>query len=425
MSAQARQQPWAGGCPLWLLDRPGPAILSAKLWLRGGSGDDSEGERGAAQLLAGVLSRGCGPYSGDALADLVEGCGAGLRCEAAEDGTLISLKCASEDAPQLLPLLLQMVLSPWLVDDQIALERQLNLQTLQRQREDPFQLAHDQLRAQLYGQGPYGHDPLGVEAELRELGRPQLQQRAQGLGRDGAVLVVAGEIPADVEQLLLSGAEGSRWSVPAPQRQAGPAGVQDPSVASSLDETEQLVLMLGASTTPLGGEHALALRLLHCHLGIGMSSRLFVVLREEQGLAYDVGVHHPARRGDAPFVFHLSSSTDRAAEACRSLLDEWQRLLEQPISAEELQLAVAKFRGQEALGRQTSSQLADRLALVLGHGLPADFADRCLEQAEQLSPDDLLQAARALLRRPSLSLCGPQQALEAAERVWHSHPLSR
>ena len=191
MSAAVIQSTLPGGCPLWRIERPGPAILSAKLWMRGGSSADPSGQRGVAQLLAGLLSRGCGNLSGDALADLVEGRGAGLRCEAAEDGTLLSLKCASDDADVLLPLLLQMVHSPWLVDDQITLERQLNLQTLQRQKEDPFQLAHDQLRHQLFADGPYGHDPLGVEAELRQLGREQLQAQAAALGQQGAVLVLA------------------------------------------------------------------------------------------------------------------------------------------------------------------------------------------------------------------------------------------
>jgi len=418
---ESRQLP--GGCPLWLLHRPGPAILSAKLWLRGGSSGDRPGERGAAQLLAGVLSRGCGPHSGDALADLVEGLGAGLRCEAAEDGTLISLKCASEDAPQLLPLLRQLVQQPWLVDDQIALERQLNLQTLQRQKEDPFQLAHDKLRQQLYGDGPYGHDALGVEQELRTLDRAALERHASRLGSDGAVLVLAGQIPMDVEGLL-EGAGQPVWTVAAPQRRQGPAGCTGERFTASGDETEQLVLMLGATTVPLGASQALALRLLHCHLGIGMSSRLFVALREEHGLAYDVGVHHPARLGDAPFVFHLSSSSERAEEATRELLNEWQRLLEVPISVAELELALAKFSGQEALGRQTCSQVADRHALVLGHGLDFDFADRCLDQAQALTPTDLQTAARSLLARPCLSLCGPARAITAAERVWQKHPLA-
>ncbi|MFY9249573.1 MAG: pitrilysin family protein [Vulcanococcus sp.] len=424
-SASVQQRELSGGCPLWLIERPGPAILSAKLWIRGGSSADPTGQRGASQLLAGVLSRGCGPFSGDALADLVEGRGAGLRCEAAEDGTLISLKCASDDAALLLPLVLQMVTSPWLVEDQVTLERQLNLQTLQRQKEDPFQVAHDQLRQQLYGSGPYGHDPLGVEAELSALARPQLEQMTHQLGQEGAVMVLAGQIPAEPEQLLLHQLEGQSWRTQAPRRLAGASGLKQVSLASNVDETEQLVLMLGTTTAPLGSEQALALRLLHCHLGIGMSSRLFVALREEHGLAYDVGVHYPARLGDAPFVFHLSSSSERAEDATRELLNEWLRLIEEPISDAQLQLAKAKFTGQEALGRQTCSQVADRHALVLGHGLPFDFADRCLLEAEALTPSDLHQAAQALLQGPSLSLCGPQDAIEAATAVWTGHPLNR
>ena len=424
-SASVQQRELSGGCPLWLIERPGPAILSAKLWIRGGSSADPTGQLGASQLLAGVLSRGCGSFSGDALADLVEGRGAGLRCEAAEDGTLISLKCASDDAALLLPLVLQMVTSPWLVEDQVTLERQLNLQTLQRQKEDPFQVAHDQLRQQLYGSGPYGHDPLGVEAELSALARPQLEQMTHQLGQEGAVMVLAGQIPAEPEQLLLHQLEGQSWRTQAPRRLAGASGLKQVSLASNVDETEQLVLMLGTTTAHLGSEQALALRLLHCHLGIGMSSRLFVALREEHGLAYDVGVHYPARLGDAPFVFHLSSSSERAEDATRELLNEWLRLIEEPISDAQLQLAKAKFTGQEALGRQTCSQVADRHALVLGHGLPFDFADRCLLEAEALTPSDLHQAAQALLQGPSLSLCGPQDAIEAATAVWTGHPLNR
>ena len=413
-----------GGCPLWLMERPGAGILSAKLWMRGGSSADPHGQRGAAQLLAGVLSRGCGDLSGDALADLVEGCGAGLRCEAAEDGTLLSLKCASSDAEALLPLLLLMVRRPWLVDDQINLERQLNLQTLQRQKEDPFQLAHDQLRGLLYGDGPYGHDALGVEGDLKTIDRSQLEALARCYGQAGAVLVLTGELPPQAEELLLAGVEGEAWPCIKPQRLAGPRGLKQAQLACSEDDTEQLVLMLGASTTPLGAAHALALRLLHCHLGVGMSSRLFVALREEHGLAYDVGVHYPARLGDAPFVFHLSTSSDRAAQATAELLAEWQRLLDQAITAEDLELALAKFRGQEALGRQTSSQLADRHALVLGHGLPFNFADRCLTEAADLTPEQLLEAARTLLTAPSLSLCGPRTAIAQAEAVWQRHSLS-
>ena len=422
-----------GGCPLWVVRRPGPEIVSAKLWIRGGSSSDPSGQRGCHQLLAGLLSRGCGDHSGEALADQVEGLGAGLRCEASEDGLLISLKCAAADAKELLPLLLTLVQKPWLLSDQIDLERQLNLQALQRHREDPFQLAHDRLRQQLYGDGPYGHDPLGVETERASIGRDVLSDQAALLGRAGAVLVLAGQPPANLEALLTQDCGPQGWPTQAPlpnptwtptsQPIGQPAGAAN-RLASSEEDTEQLVLMLGATTVPLGHRHGLALRLLHCHLGVGMSSRLFVTMREEHGLAYDVGVHHPARLGAAPFMFHLSSSAERAFEATTELLNEWQRLLDQPLSQGDLALARAKFRGQEAMGRQTGSQVADRLALVLGHGLPADFTSRCLGELDGLEPADLLGAARELLARPSLSLCGPAQALGEAEKAWSQHRLS-
>lgn len=423
MNAERFELP--GGCPVWVQRRRGPDLVSAKLLIPGGSAGDPPGARGVTQLLAGVLTRGCGPLSGEQLADLVEGRGAGLRCEAGEDALMVSLKCASGDSEALLPLLLTLVRSPWLQPDQVELERDLNLQALQRQREDPFQLAHDQLRLLLFDRGPYGHDPLGVEEELEQLGPDALAARRPDLGRQGAVIVICGQPPAELTARLNPLGEAEEpWSTFAPRQEEGPVGHVGERLALAPDDTEQLVLMLGAATVPLGHPDALALRLLHCHLGIGMSSRLFVALREQHGLAYDVGVHAPARRGAAPFVFHLSSSAERASEATTRLLDEWLRLLEVPLSPEELSLAVAKFRGQEALGRQTASQIADRHALVLSHGLKWTYADDALVRSRQFEPDDLLAAARRWLARPCLSLCGPGEALDAGERSWRRHRLS-
>jgi hypothetical protein len=76
------------------------------------------------------------------------------------------------------------------------------------------------------------------------------------------------------------------------------------------------------------------------------------------------------------------------------------------------------------MGRQTCGQIADRQALVLGHGLGWSYVADTLRRADQLSADDLMAAARRQLASPALSLCGPQAALEAAERAWCRHPLS-
>jgi predicted Zn-dependent peptidase len=419
--------PLAGALPLSVQRRPGPAIVAARLLVAGGSGADPAGHRGAHQLLAGLMTRGCADLDAEALADLVEGAGASLRAEAHEDALTVALKCAVEDAGDLLPLLPAMVCRPRLDPDQLALERQLNLQGLQRQREDPFHLAHDQLRRQLYGDGPYGHDPLGIDAELAETDRDDLLPLVAGLGRGSAVFSLCGDLSPQQAAALLEPAIREFWprgggdANPPPGHVALPGG---PLGRLALD-TEQVVILLGSATVPLGHPDALPLRILQSHLGYGMSSRLFVQMREERGLAYDVGVHFPARRASAPFVFHLSTSADRAEEASRCLLDEWQRLAERPLTPAERQLAVAKLVGQDAMGRQTVSQIADRQALLLSHGLPADHVDRELERARRLTSADLAGAARRHLSQPRISLVGPAEALGAAERAWSRHHLSR
>ncbi len=415
-----------GGLPLWILHRPGPAILAARLAIPGGSGRDPAGRRGAHQLLAGSMTRGCGDLDAEALADCVEGAGAALRVEAHEDGLVLALKCAADDATTLLPLLLAMARRPRLEPDQVAIERQLNLQMLQRQKEDPFQLAHDQLRHLLYGDGPYGHDPLGIEAELAGLGPEDLWPLVKGLGADGAVLVLCGETPTSLTAALELELAASPWITQAPGSQpfAGPPPATG-HLALQVQDTEQVVLMLGAATVPLAHPDALALRLLQAHLGLGMSSRLFITMREERGLAYDVGVHLPAHAGAPPFVMHLSTSAERAAEATTCLLDEWQRLLEEPLDEGSRLLALAKYQGQDAMGRQTCSQIAERQALVLSHGLPADHVRQVMERAPGLGAEDLRAAARRWLQSSSLSLVGPAPALDQAHQAWLNHGLSR
>ena len=95
------------------------------------------------------------------------------------------------------------------------------------------------------------------------------------------------------------------------------------------------------------------------------------------------------------------------------------------LSEAERELALAKYRGQDAMARQTCSQIAERQALLLSHGLPVDHYERGLEQAAGLSPADLQAAAQRWLGQPSLSLVGPSEAIAGAEAAWRAHPLGR
>ena len=400
-----------------------PGVMAAKLLLPWGSACDAPGERGSHQLLAACLSRGCGPLDPLQLADLVEGRGAGLRSDAHEDGLLVSLRCMVEDVDDLLPLLGWMITEPHLPRDQLELERSLSLQALQRQREDPFQIGIDSWRKLVYGTTGYGHDPLGVQADLENLAPERLRELSQRLPRGPAVLVLAGcwpdELNSDLKQL--NGFESwpasqSLGQLPEPLLEWSPQ--TDSTIVTTAMDTEQVVLTLGQACCSHSHVDDLALRLLQSHLGSGMSSLLFQRLREEHGVAYDVGAYLPARAGAAPFLLHASSSAERAELALTLLLDSWHELSERELTAAELDLARAKYRGQMAHAAQTASQKAERSAQLHGFGLPDDHDQRCLSRLTTLTSSQLRDAAGRWLNQPRLSLCGPASTLKRLESVW-------
>ena len=61
-------------------------IMVAKLWIEDGSRADPIGKKGSHQLIASLMTRGCGPYNNIVIANMIEGCGALLRCDTYEDG---------------------------------------------------------------------------------------------------------------------------------------------------------------------------------------------------------------------------------------------------------------------------------------------------------------------------------------------------
>ena len=293
---------------------------------------------------------------------------------------------------------------------------------MRRQREDPFHCATTSWRQLVYGNGGYGHDPMGIAEELVDLDRNALRPLAERLPRASSVLALAGSVPPQIIETIGSLEDFCDW----PQGSSNdPSGRRPYAEAVGTEtiqlepmDTEQVVLMLGQATLGHGHPDELALRLLQCHLGVGMSSLLFQRLREDHGVAYDVAAHFPALAGPAPFVLMASSVEERSELALELLLNIWDELSEQPLSDAALELARAKYIGQLAQGLQTCSQRAERRVQLTAQGLPDDHDQRCVEALAGLTPTDVRQAAQRWLGEPRLSLCGTSAALRQLARRW-------
>ncbi len=393
-------------------------VMALCWWIAGGSAADPLGQRGQAHLLASAVQRGTVHQDAVALAEALESRGACFAAGAREDAVVLCLGCMAADAAPLLERLREMVQTPRLAPREVRREQQLTLQALAQQREDPLQLALADLRRLLYGHGGYGHPPLGLTAEVAALTPGQLHQAHQGWGSSAMVIAAAGHLDQNTTAHLTALAEAL-----APSHGSGPVALPtalpgSATMAFHPQDTEQVVVLLGASTCGLNHQDHAVLRLLYYHLSVGMSARLPQVIRETYGLAYEVGVLFPVRRQSAPFIVHLSTSKARAVKALELLLAEWQRLLEQPLQPEDLRLAHTKLQGQELAALQTSGQVAERLALLRGHGMAVDTAEQQLTRLAERDGTDCRRVARRWLSQPRLAVVGPQALAAPLERVW-------
>ncbi|HEY9838185.1 MAG TPA: insulinase family protein, partial [Vampirovibrionales bacterium] len=153
------------------------------------------------------------------------------------------------------------------------------------------------------------------------------------------------------------------------------------------------------------------LKLLNTYLGNGLSSRLFVELREKRGLAYDVSAFYPTRLREAAFVVYMGTAPENTAIALKCLQTEVERLSSITLLEDELQAAKNKLLGQYALGKQTNAQIAQVFGWYEILGLGIDFDTRFTEEVAGISPLEAQEAASCYLTQAYISLVGPSEAI--------------
>lgn len=401
-------------------------IMSAKLWIEDGSRNDPKDKKGIHQLLSSTMLRGCGPYNNKEIAEIVESCGANLNFDTYEDGLLISLKCVENDAYKLIPLIGWMITKPILQRDQFELEKDLTIKAIKRQKESTYQLAFDGWRKMVYGDGPYGHDPLGSIDDINKINKEHILPIASSLIHRKKTLVISGKFPINIDEYIENRIEFkgiSKNIINQNKTFKNIRNIETPykqrtNIYTHSLNTKQVILLLGKATIRYDDKSDILLRLLSCYLGYGMSSLLFKVLREKYGVVYEAGVYHPIRENQTPFIMHASTSEEKGNMTLQLLKECWEEIINNEISPEELDLVKIKYRGQIAHSLQSISQRAEHKAHLLGIGLSKDHDKEILQRLESITSKEIKDAANRYLKNPLLSVCSNKEVIRKIVKDW-------
>ncbi len=359
-----------------LLLQPGGALpkVHVRAALHGGPCYEDKEKRGVTALLATLLTRDAGGRSALAVAKEVENAGAVWQEHTGNNSISLAFESLAADLALGARVLQAGLWKPDFAERTFQVERDSQLAELKEEDDEIVDYGLKVLRAKFFKKHPFAINAMGTPETVAALTIADVRRQHRALAA-GANLVVAVAGRFERKQALdllgpvLEAAPSAAFAPQLPEY-AGPKAAAE--FTEKLDREQTVVF----DAYPDGGVTAADFLTgeIVDELLSGMSSRLFVRVREELGLAYFVGAARLT--GVRAGMMYLYAGTHQAAHA--AVLAEFDaevaRLHSGAIDDAELLRARARLKAQLRVGRQSPGNRAQQAALNALYGLPLNDA---------------------------------------------------
>ena len=405
----------ANGLTVIITPNPVADIVSAHIFIKAGQAQETSETAGLFTLLTDVLIKGTARKTSLQIAEAVESIGASFGSDTALDYSQVSFKAVSADFESMLSLAAEVIREPSFRASEVELEKRLILQGIRSLKEQPFSVAYNRLRETLYTGHPYGLSHAESEQAVATFTRQDLINACeQSFRPDNIVISMAGRIEPEQAIQLVDRLFGD-WQQPTEplSKVAFPTIKAAAQQTVTVQNTNQAFVILGHLASAVSHSDYPALKLMSTYLGNGLSSRLFVELREKKGLAYDVSAFYPTRLDTSAFVAYIGTAPQNVQVALEGLQYELDRLKTTLLTSKELQVAKNKLLGQYALSKQTNSQIAQALGWYEVIGLGVEFDEGFQQAIAAVTLSDIQSAAQRHFVEQHISILGPAEAVSS------------
>ncbi|BCU76105.1 pitrilysin family protein [Luteolibacter sp. LG18] len=396
------------GITLALLPDRRVPLLHFQAAVRAGLPSETEVSNGINQLLASTLPQGTATRSAEELALELESLGASIGASAGNNALLIQAAGLAPDFGVLADALAEVLNAPSLPSDAIAREKASQRAALEEALEDPLHTGLSELRKALFNGAGYGRDALGTRLSLDVIDRTALADHHRRHFTGGNLtLAVAGDFDpsaaADTLAPLLSAIPaGQPWTPP------------DSYLYHGSDLTfrlpkKQAVLAIGYPGAAALSEdrHALAMLQEYC---TDMAGPLFTRIREDLGLAYQVGATQFLGFDTGMFAFYLATSPGQAELAKAELMAEIGKIAARGIPDDAFERVRSTVLSSLAIQQQSLSSTARQAAIDLLFGQSADLHRQLPDIYKALTPQSVRAAAeRVFSVAPTLITVLPEE----------------
>ncbi len=393
-----------GGIEAWLVEDYAVPLVAVEFAFRGGASQDPAGQPGAANLLAGLLDEGAGPYDAEGFHRALDEDAIELSFHADRDMLSGRLQTLSRNAANAFSLLRLAVNEARLDEEPFERVRGQVAAALKREANEPDVVASRTFREKAFPGHPYGLPVRGDLAALPRLNRAGLADLGGKIfARDTLKIAAVGAIDAAALAAHLDDVFGA---LPQASQIAPVPGVafggQGARFIFDIDVPQSTIRFGRQGFLRTDPDFIPAMVVNHVLGGGVFSARLFREVREKRGLAYSVYSQLLTYDHAAMLYGGTSTKNERAAESMAVIEAEIKNLAEFGPTEEELEKAKKYLIGSYALRFDTSTKIASQLLHLQMDGYGVEYLDERNRLIAAVTMQDARRVARRLFGDASL-----------------------
>jgi predicted Zn-dependent peptidase len=353
-------------------------------------------EEGLAEFTHRMLRRGTRHRGSQELADTIDSLGISISTTTDNNYSRATLVATTDTWREALSVLREMLLEPAFEPEELEKERVQTLAAIRRADDDLMDLTDRAWHSIAFPSHPLGRSRLGTPATVSAFTRSQVVAMHEALlSAPISMISVAGNVTRrEIESALseLNWATESTTEFPMIE-----PTLPGPVQTTLTRESNQAYLFLGVRICPYGHPDWVPMRVMNTILGEGMSSRLFLTLRDKQGLAYATGSIMSGTVTTGTLRGYIGTKPDSLDLARQGMEEEFQRIQQDLVPEDELDRARKYLAGRFLIDHQTNARRAFYPLHFHMMGLGWDYGTRYTQLIESVTAEDVRRVAQKWL----------------------------
>lgn len=331
------------------------------------------------------------------------------------------VKAAKTYLDQSLDLLADIYKNPLLQEEEIERERQVIIEEMHKDRDTPTLYIWWVWEHLLYGDQPAGRDVIGEEKTIRALKQSDFADyfSHQYVAANTAVIVAGNFDEAETIRTITALFSGIREAPPVRIKPRIVEAQQAPALHIEYKETDQTHIALGFRALAADHPRRYTAEVLAAILGGSWSARMWDRIREKLGLAYTVFTAHESYSNRGFLMTYAGVDHRNIASTIRAAMEEYRRIVTEPVPAAELKRVKDYIRGTTLIGLEQSNAVANFIGteeMVTGKPMTPDEIFAIIDA---VAVDDIRAVAAEIICPAGLNLAmiGPVKEKEPIEKI--------